>query len=74
MVSFWQGTWCYCGDEDVDVGLLKKKPLCDLQVGTSVSEELLSSILWFDDGGSMFVGNFGIYLQVHTALLSRRPK
>jgi hypothetical protein len=26
-----------------------------------------------EDGGSMFLRNFGIYLQVHTALQSRTP-
>jgi hypothetical protein len=42
---------------DVDVGL----------VGTNASN------FKPEDGGSMFLRNVSIYLQVHTALLPRRP-
>jgi hypothetical protein len=41
----------------------------------SATEQLLLNITTFslEDGGSTFLRNVGIYLQVHTALVSRRP-
>jgi hypothetical protein len=32
-----------------------------------------ASVFSPEDGGSMFLRNFGIYLQIHTVLLPRRP-
>jgi hypothetical protein len=43
------------------------------RLDTTVSEEHTVSIFSPEDGDSMFLRNFGIYLQVHTVLQPTRP-
>jgi hypothetical protein len=61
-----QGTHCRFSSSEQKRGV-------DLYLNTKVSEEHIASIFRAEDGSSMFLWNLGIYLQVHTALLSRRP-
>jgi hypothetical protein len=42
-------------------------------VGTTVSEELTTSIFGSEDGGAMFLRNVGAHIQVHTASQPGRP-
>jgi hypothetical protein len=53
--------------------MLNTLKIFEEQVGLNVSEEHTISIFRALDISSMFLWNNGIYLQVHTAFLPRRP-
>jgi hypothetical protein len=61
-----------CGKEPL--GSIKRREF--LNYGSCQTINLSRKILLHgapEDGSSMLLRNFGIYLQVHTALLPRRP-
>jgi hypothetical protein len=64
--------WVSHGGEHVDIGLLDCNA-CGLVGRYQRSEEHTASIFRVEDGGSIFLRNVGIYLQVHTAFQPRRP-
>jgi hypothetical protein len=61
------------GSEDVTVGLASSNTVWTCRWMTVFLRNILSPALQLKSGDSMILQNVAIYVQIYTALLSRRP-